>query len=326
MQRRDESGFTLVELLVVITIIGILIALLLPAVQSAREAARRAQCSNNLKQLGLAALTHHEAHGHFPVGGWGLFWVGEPDRGFGRRQPGGWIYNTLPFLEQEGLWSLSSDTSGDAKRDAMFQLVGTPLSVHNCPSRRRPAAWTHSSSWTIYNLDPRVAPSVAARSCYAGNGGDRKGPGGGAPDYAHGDDPNYGWPDVSLQNGLFHLHSMVRLADIRDGTSNTFLIGEKYLDPERYTTGSDGGDNQSMYQGYDVDTVRFANSSGYPGPPRQDRLGYNNINIFGSAHPGGANFVFADGSVHSISYSIDLPTYTHLGNRKDGQAIDAGKL
>ena len=100
---RVRQGFTLVELLVVIAIIGILIGLLLPAVQSVREAARRIQCANHLKQMGLGALNHEEAHGFFPSCGWGWAWIGDPDRGFGETQPGGWIYNLLPFVEQDAL-------------------------------------------------------------------------------------------------------------------------------------------------------------------------------------------------------------------------------
>ena len=100
---RVRWAFTIVELLVVIAIIGILVAMLLPAVQAARESARRQQCSNNLKQLTLAAFNHHHAARQFPTGGWGWWWVGDPDRGFSNRQPGGWIFNLMPFTEKARL-------------------------------------------------------------------------------------------------------------------------------------------------------------------------------------------------------------------------------
>ena len=99
---RRIAGFTLVELLVVITIIGILMSLLLPAVQSARESGRQAQCANNLKQLGLACLSHANSIGWFPSSGWGWQWAGDPNQGFGLNQPGGWLYNILPLLRPAG--------------------------------------------------------------------------------------------------------------------------------------------------------------------------------------------------------------------------------
>ena len=105
-RRRLERGFTLVELLVVIAIIGVLVALLLPAVQAAREAARRNQCVNHLKQIGVGFLSHESAHGSFPGSGWSPWVVGDPLLGAGRNQPGGWMYQILPFIEQQAVYGM----------------------------------------------------------------------------------------------------------------------------------------------------------------------------------------------------------------------------
>ena len=134
MQRR--TGFTLVELLVVIAIIAMLVTLLLPAVQAAREAARRTQCVNNLKQLSLAWLNHESAHGHLPSGGWGWTWVGEPELGFGPEQPGGWVYNVLPFLEESPIRDLAKGLEGQPRRDALTQTIQTVFPMLHCPSKR----------------------------------------------------------------------------------------------------------------------------------------------------------------------------------------------
>src|SRR5262245_32207713 len=99
-------GFTLVELLVVIAIIGILVALLLPAIQAAREAGRRTQCKNNLHQIAVACLNHENTHKFFPHGGWSWLWMGDPDKGYGPKQPGGWIYAATPYLEEGGIFTV----------------------------------------------------------------------------------------------------------------------------------------------------------------------------------------------------------------------------
>ena len=175
--RHLRAAFTLVELLVVITIIGILIVLLLPAVQAAREAARRMQCGNNLKQIGLAALGHEQAQGYLPAGGWGCRWIGDPDRGTGKGQPGGWHYNILPYMEQLALYLLSKDgypsTVSAAQKAAGAILMQTPLAAMNCPSRRPAEVFDYpeATGWPQYALQNAYFPSKTARSDYAGNAG-----------------------------------------------------------------------------------------------------------------------------------------------------------
>ena len=302
----------------VITIIGILIALLLPAVQAAREAARRLQCQNHLKQLGLACLSHEEAHGHLPTGGWGWGWAGDPDRGFGHKQPGGWHYNCLPFLEQQALHELGLNRNWAEIR----QRIETPLAVFNCPTRRRAVAYPYHhkhSPWV--NAD---VPDVTARSDYASNGGP------GPISIPHG--PNEksaldNWDsrptNVTDPGGVVYERSTVMFGSISDGTSNTYLVGERYLNSDYYLSpGQYCADDQGWDTGYDYDNARWVADR-----PMQDRPGYGGCDEqFGSAHAAGFNIAFCDGSVHSISYSIDLETHRRLGNRKDRLPIDASQF
>ncbi len=321
MRRR---GFTLIELLVVIAIIGILVGLLLPAVQSARESGRRTQCNNNLKQLGLAMLAHHEDHGYFPSGGWGWFLVGDPDRGTGPNQPGGWCYALLPYVDQGGLYSMGAGMSDAAKMAVNATRIATPVLIFNCPTRRR-AVIEVSTSDSPYNSNP--AP-YAAKTDYAANSGypapyypyTTKGP----PTIAQGDawTAQNAWLDLSgICQGISYLRSQISDEMIRDGLSNTYMIGEKYLDPNNYYNGADPADNESLYSGFNNDT----NRSGNGWPPAQDRAGVTNADTFGSAHAGSFNMAFCDGSVHAISYGIDADTHRRLSCIADGEPIDATK-
>lgn len=327
--RRHPAAFTLVELLVVITIIGILISLLLPAVQSAREAARRAQCQNNLKQLGLAFLNHEQAHRHLPTGGWGWRWMGDPNSGYGRQQPGGWCYNILPFIEQESIRNMGLGKTGSALVADLAVVHATPISVFNCPTRRRPIAYPYvddfGSGYEGFTNLPG-APKKAARGDYAANGGSSgvcapEGP-------ATLEEGKARTSFYTSFNGVVSETSMVTIADIKDGTSNTYMVGERNICPDSYYTGRDPADDNNLYVGCDLDVIRwtYVNAQGQGYLPRQDRPGVFTRYEFGSAHAGGFNMALCDGSVRTISYSIDPFTHRDLGNRKDYNPIDASNL
>jgi len=152
MRQHRASGFTLIELLVVVAIISILAALLLPAVQAAREAARRVQCHNNLKQLNLAFINHESQQRHFPTSGWGFRWSGESGGGFGKDQRGGWGFNVLPFLEQQPLHDLTSGKSGVEYDEAKLEQLSTPIPVFACPTRRTAAPLPLRPNFSFANL------------------------------------------------------------------------------------------------------------------------------------------------------------------------------
>ena len=335
---KDRTGtpraFTLVELLVVIAIIGILIALLLPAVQAAREAARRAQCSNNLKQIATASMTHESTHGFFQTGGWGWRWTGDPDQGFGKTQPGGWIYNLLPYMERSDVHDMGAGMDKARKHAAAAVMNATPVSTFNCPSRRPAIAYPAYYKGYI-NVDNSLI-EVDARTDYASNGGDHYQEGGsalnftGPRDIETGMDPNYtDWPAwAERMNGIVSIRSQVKISDISDGTSNTYLAGEKPVMPEKYMTFQHPNDNQSMYSGLDWDTNRHADPRIVLKPDylitTQDTLILNFA--FGSAHVSGCHMVFCDGSTHMINYDIDPTIHACLGNRADGYPVDKGSL
>lgn len=311
-----RHGFTLVELLVVVAIIGILIGLLLPAVQAAREAARRIQCTGNLKQLGLGCLSHEQTYRYYPPGGWGHSWIGDPNAGSDRNQPGGWVFNILPYIEQESVHDLGFGLNSTAKKAALAKMNSTPLPLLNCPSRRQASAYPLKQSTIPRNAD---ATKTSAKTDYAANGGD--GP------YCQDGMPNGDRFCLDIETGVIYQRSMVAIRDITDGTSNTYLLGEKYMNRYWYTTGQDNGDDQSMYVGYDLDVNRWTqNDPVAPYTPLRDRGNLEQYYRFGSVHPGACTFLFCDGSVRSVSYTIDPEIHRRLGNRSDGQPVDSSRF
>ncbi len=321
LPRSSRCGFTLVELLVVIAIIGILISLMLPAVQAAREAGRRVQCQNHAKQIGLAFVLHQETYGFYPSAGWGWHWLGDPDRGIGKKQPGSWCYSILPFLEQGPLHKLGADGQPDVITDAQkagaAQASQIPLSVFHCPTRRAVRPYPHVLLAAVpgghaWNGD---AVTVMSRTDYAANAGDTQ------VFWHEGPNPTdafagKGFWDMSASTGLCHQRSEVKIAQVFDGTSNTYMVGEKYLNPDHYDSGLDPSDDQSMLAGDDYDMNKWTDE-----PPLQDRPGLAEAWRFGSAHPGVFMMTLCDGSTRPINFQIDRDVHRYLGNRKDRKAV-----
>jgi prepilin-type N-terminal cleavage/methylation domain-containing protein len=328
--RQRRAGLSLVELMTVIAIMGVLASLLLPAIQAAREAARRSRCQNKLKQLGAALLLHHDSIGAFPCGGWGHEWVAIPGRGSGPDQPGSWAYGILPFIEQQALHALGA--AGDD--DAYSRRIATPLSLFTCPTRRPSRAWPVSPRYP-YMLAPRPrgASQHAARSDYAINAGatltfNFRGPT--ALDWQR--LAGFSWPalmgppnqpELSF-TGVSHLRASCRLGQITDGASHCYLVGEKYLDPEEYATGESLGDNESLYSGYCSDNHRFTalgltpTQDGSILPDPQSNAVDPSANYrFGSGHPAGTSFVYCDGSVRLVSYDVDASVHYLAGHIAD---------
>lgn len=308
---RPAQGFTLVELLVVIAIIGILVALLLPAVQAAREAARRMQCKNNLKQIGLAVQNHVDALKVLPLGGstpWAGVWTNpngtptdastlnnptSPNYGPGGNGQGtSWAYQILPYMEQQNL--------ADQVNNSQY----TALKVYNCPTRRRAepcAAQGNRGLMDYASTTPADSPWSWDQFWYGNIWS--------VPTWAR-----YKGCIVRTQT-----NGPIDLGNIVDGTSNTLMIAEKWLDKRNYYTG-DWHDDQGWMDGWDPDVVRYA---GFP--PIKDRAGSSygwDGYMHGSAHGNGIQGLNADGSVRGISYSIDLTTFNRMADRQDGMAIN----
>jgi prepilin-type N-terminal cleavage/methylation domain-containing protein/prepilin-type processing-associated H-X9-DG protein len=365
---RPERGFTLVELLVVIAIIGVLVALLLPAVQSAREASRRIKCQNHLKQFGIAMHNFADTPGRFPSSGWyewcnaiptqkppampasewgqngclvayngvnsysngpldgsaqptGTPWAAPP------QQAAGWAFQVLPYIEQT---SVQSKGAADVRNIAVTIFV--------CPSRRGLQKFTGGG--VANTTSPAGGRPLDYAAPYFGPvSRDRN---------AIRNDPNTflgiivpaevaasprGLPDTPI-----------RIAQITDGTSNTLLLGEKWLRPDQYLTGC-WGDDHNIIGGHDQDSLRLGDVV----PVKDTRAnpltgvlvnpGDNNPccdywrdpmtrtpsprlgSYFGGAHPGGMSAMFADGSVRSINWNVSQQVFAAVGNKGDGLTV-----
>jgi prepilin-type N-terminal cleavage/methylation domain-containing protein len=318
---RKGGGFTLVELLVVITIIGILLGLLLPGVQAVRESARRAVCKNNLYQIGRAAQLHVEKQGYFPSSGWGYMWTGDPDRGFGRRQPGGWLYNLLPYLGMDNVHDIGKGLTFGAKQTALINLRMSVMPFFICPTRRKVIGYPPSeASWNA------SSGSIAAKTDYAANGGSNQFLGTGPDTSCLTNYPNCSWTNSPASllahfNGVSGEQSEVKPAQL-NSLSQTIMAGEKFLNPAVYYTGQCCSDNNSPYEGNDWDLNRWVPSVDGNGnvtnqsstqPARDSALDNDCTSRFGSAHSAGFQVVCCDGSARLLSFTVDLKIFGCMG-------------
>jgi prepilin-type processing-associated H-X9-DG protein len=246
-------------------------------------------------------------------------------------QPGGWIYNVLPFIEQSALHDLGAGVGtwdSAAKKSANKIRMNTPFNGINCPSRRGAIAFPCFAG----DMNNYPAPGVVSRTDYAANGGDywteinlplAEYPiDVSSPTAVQNSLPNIG-KLAEITSGVMFFCSRIRPVEVSDGTSNTYLLGEKYADHDHYEDGQGAGDNESAIIGDDRDITRWA---GPAYPPIPDTPGNANELIFGSAHEAGFNMAFCDGAVQTMNYSIDLPTHAWLANRHDDHPVDPKKL
>ena len=307
-----RRGFTLIELLVVIAIIAILIALLLPAVQQAREAARRTQCKNNLKQLGLAFHNYLDVYGTMPNGSHPT--VGYPAGGYHM----GWVPKIFPYIDEGTRYQAMSAFSPDP-----ISTLG-PWRIEAAPSNGRDQIWGPVASLAcpssaLGNRSPDIVnatlPWIAGQGAlhYRGCGGrfeDITNPTDGA---------NYRWAN----SGTMYPHSNTRIADITDGTSNTIMLGESSSSEGRSASMKSGwGGIQPWTWGiyWYVNTQRLTLDSKLIQFPINFRGDFGtNATPFSSYHTGGAQFLLCDGSVRFLSENIDLATFKGLGTRGKGE-------
>ncbi len=300
MKLARQTGFTLVELLVVIAIIGTLIALLLPAVQAARESARRTQCVNNLKQMMVAEQMYHDSYGRYTMG-----------RETHWQQGVSWAFHMLPFMEMANVHD-SFEKSLPVFDDKNALAMRTPVPVFFCPTRRGPAADRDFDN----NDAPSLKQDVAAGGDYAANAG---------LNYHFGTLPSdWDAPDISAVVGPMFTFSKIKARQVTDGLSQTLAIGERHIPAEVEADPGledhDKGDN-AFFAADNPLTILAGTEHGLATGQ------YDKKNtVFGSEHGQIVHFAFLDGHVSAIDQAIEKLTLQRLSTIGDGQVVETGDL
>lgn len=345
---QNRGGFSLLELLTLLALLGLLLALLLPAVQKVREAAKRSECTNNLKYLGLAVHNFHDTYGRFPtspggqdkLGGYGISYGADGTPLPVKYQTAGWAFQILPFIEQDNVYKTSDllkNESGKPKNSYpadypatdlaaateatfpkgsfnidLFKGIGpvrqTPIKIYICPTRRPAGVYNGVGTIDYVVAHPDKVPLPRD------------------PAGKYQGDP-VGTLLMTNPSGLHGVISAmspkITFASVQDGTSNTLMIAEKFIRPKNYLAG-EPGDRMGWAEYGGLDTCRSSTAlDGWLYNPSRDR---NDVtdgqdDLFGSAHSAGMNAVFADGSVHNIKYGIDADVFNALACRDDGTAL-----
>ena len=336
--RRRRAGMTLIEMLTVIAVLAILAAITLPAIGVAREAARRASCASNLKQVATAIVGHEATYGHLPHGGWSRLNAPTTRNGVackGKQQFAGWAYQILPQLDEELVHRRPPEVA-----------IGTPIDVYFCPSRGGPRVLpVLAAAANMYPADPRQGmfalgqPIEHAAIDYASAFVDPKwlsaGPPGQSTTLPWAVDPETSGCIIRLKISTDRappqaLVSLITLSDIKDGRASTLLVSEKRMNASclgQYQL----DDDQGYSSGWDFDVNR--NASLLPEPDYYEELvtldqgptyaqDYRKLSQFGSAHTIGFNAAFADGSVRQLSYSIEQRVFHRMGGRNDGKTLN----
>jgi prepilin-type N-terminal cleavage/methylation domain-containing protein len=319
-----RRGFTLIELLVVIAIIAILIALLLPAVQQAREAARRTQCRNNLKQLGLALHNYHDVHNFFA----GNHWIDPYQTGI-RSTKGSVFVGLLPYFDQAPLFNSLTFNFTDASpinyiggQTVNGRIAGTiDLPTLRCPSDE---------------YRPQGTPAFFSTTSYAPSLGSQGKSGAGCPQWELSPLPNavnqgtWGWSMRAEEiSGLFGLYPAgIRIRDVTDGTSNTIAMGEVRTGcgGSQFVQGGWGWMDSFGFEFTTLPPINFQtcpNEGAGVGTGTSCNSSLNRVTAYGfkSRHVGGAHFVMADGAVRFVSENVDYRTYQRIGDRREGEVV-----